>query len=234
MVKDARGQTLRLLLDTNIVIAHEDDSLEDPHINADSAATLIRTARDLGFELLVSSGTRRDVLQAPPELAAVRRRALAKYCTQLDAVPEKPDVRAQFPADLTANNRADLEVLSTFAAKVATALVTEDAQMRVRADRAGLRNVSSLDEAIEWVTALRQPTLDNAVAAQMPQAYQVNRHAPLFDSLQDDYDEFAAWWDKVVDERRHVIVLGEPENPTGIAVLKEESGEFGFGDLNPE
>ena len=40
------------------------------------------------------------------------------------------------------------------------------------------------DEANEWVTALRQPTLDNAVAAQMPQAYQVNRHAPLFDSLQ--------------------------------------------------
>lgn len=193
MVKDARGHTLRLLLDTNIVIAHEDDSVEEPHINADAAATLIRTARDLGFELLVSSGTRRDVLQAPPAFAAVRRRALDKYYTQLDAAPEDPEVRAQFPVVLRANNRADLEVLSTFAAKVATALVTEDVQMRVRADRAGLRNVFSLDEAIEWVTALRQPTLDNAVAAHMPHAYQVNRHAPLFESLRGDYDNFADW-----------------------------------------
>lgn len=230
MVKDARGSTLRILLDTNIVIAHEDDSIEKPHINADGAAALIRTARDLSFELLVSSGTRRDFLQAKPEHAAGRQRALNKYYHQLDAVPENSQVRAQFPADLTASNRADLEVLSTFAAGVATALVTEDTKMRDRASRAGLQDVFSLDEAIGWITALQRPTLDNAVSARMAHTYQINRDAPLFESLRDDYDHFSDWWHKVVDERRDAIILGDPDYPTGLAVLKAEADEFGLGD----
>lgn len=231
MARNPQGRALRLLLDTNIFIAYEDDSVEDPHVNAAAAATLIRTARELGFELLVSSGTGRDVLRAPPELAARRRRALEKYYQQLAAVADNPDIRKQFPAELTSNNRADLEVLSTFAAGVATALVTEDAQMRARAARAGLRNVFSLEEAIDWVTALRAPTLRNAVAARIPPAYQVNTRAPLFDSLRSDYRSFDTWWlDKVVNERRHVIVLDDPGDPTGIAVLKAETGEFGLGD----
>lgn len=228
---DIHGRTLRLLLDTNVVIAHEDDDAAEPHSNAAAATLLIRTARDLGFELLVSSGTRRDVLQAPEALSAARRRSLDKYYTQLDSVPEDPRVRAQFPATLTNNNRADLEVLSTFAAGVATALVTEDGRMRNRAGRAGLRNVFTLEDAIDWLAALRQPTLDNAVAAQVVAAYQVNRRAPIFDSLARDYQNFASWWqDNVVDQRRHVIILGERDDPTGIAVLKEEAGAFGLGD----
>jgi len=228
---DIHGRTLRLLLDTNVVIAHEDDDPADPHLNAAEAALLIRMARDLGFELLVSSGTRRDVLQAPEALSASRRRSLDKYYTQLDSVPDNPRVRAEFPATLSTNNRADLEVLSTFAAGVATALVTEDARMRTRAGRAGLRNVFNLEDATDWLAALRQPTLDNAVAAQVVAAYQVNRHASIFDSLARDYHDFASWWqDKVVDQRRHVIILGERDDPTGIAVLKDEAGEFGLGD----
>jgi len=231
MTRDARGKTMRLLLDTNIVIAHEDDDAADPHINAETASAVIRAARDLGFELLVSSGTRSDILRAPPEIQARRRRALDKYYTQLAAVPENPGVRAEFPADLTPNNQADLEVLSTYAAKVATVLVTEDVRMRARAFRAGLRNAFSLDEALEWLSALKQPTLDNAVSASMPEPYQVNRNAPIFDTLKVDYgpDDFTTWWDKVVDERRHVVILGSLDDPTGIAVLKEETGEFGLG-----
>lgn len=232
MSRDARGKTMRLLLDTNIVIAHEDDDATDPHINTETASAVIRAARDLGFELLVSSGTRSDILRAPPDIQARRRRALDKYYTQLASVPESAEVRAQFPTDLTPNNQADLEVLSTYAAKVATVLVTEDVRMRARAHRAGLRNVFSLDEALEWLSALKQPTLDNATSAAMPEAYQVNSNAAIFETLRADYgpEDFTAWWDKVVDERRHVIILGQSENPTGIAVLKEESGEFDLGE----
>ncbi|CAM3289893.1 hypothetical protein DFJ75_4961 [Williamsia muralis] len=230
MAKDPHGRTLRLLVDTNIVIAHEDDNPAEPHINAEDAAALIRLARDLGFELLVSHGTRTDFQNAPEPRRTTRQRTLDKYYVVLRAVGTNHAVRQQFPASLTRNNKADMEVLSAYSTGAATALVTEDRLMRSRAERAGLANVFSLAEAIDWLRALRDPTLANAAAAHMPAAYQVNRDAPLFASLSDDYPDFSRWWDKVVDERRSVILLGDNADPNGIAVLKEEHNAFGLGD----
>ena len=231
MATDAHGRTLRLLLDTNIVIAHEDDSAITPHVNADAAASLIRNARDLGFELVVSYGTKRDILRAPEPLRSERTRTLDKYYTQLEPVADDAAVREFFPDDLGPNDRADLEVLSTFAAGVATVLVTEDGKMRNRAARAGLGNVFALDDAVEWLRTLQSPTLTNAAAAVMPGAYQIRRDAYIFDSLHADYgDYFKTWWAKVVDERRPVIVLGDAQDPQGLAVLKEEANSFDLGD----
>ena len=99
--------------------------------------------------------------------------------------------------------------------------------MRARAASAGLGNVFDLDEALDWLAGLRAPELRNAAAAERVEAYQIPGDAPIFDSLKADYPQFPAWWqNKVVDERRPVIVLGELTNPEGLAVLKEEPGAF--------
>jgi hypothetical protein len=222
MAMDSRGRTLRLLLDTNIVIAHEDDDPACPDDSAEAAQALVQQARELGFELLVSDGTRRDFLGAPEPRRSLRQRSFRKYYTRLAPVPTNAAVRKEFPTDLTANDVADLEVLSAYATGAATALVTEDRRMRARASRAGLGNVFGLEDAIDWLRALQAPALVNAAAAHMPAAYQVSRAAAIFGSLEAEYDDFGSWWDKVVDERRPVIVLGDPADPSGIAVLKEE------------
>ncbi|WP_032392020.1 GNAT family N-acetyltransferase [Rhodococcoides fascians] len=220
----------RLLLDTNIVIAHENDGPE-PHLYAEAADTLVQLARHLGFELLLSNGTRSDFVNAPAGIRHTRLRTLQKYYRVLDRVPEDPRIRQQFPSDLSGNNAADLEVLSTYATGFATVLVTEDTVMRKRAARAGLTNVFDIDDAIDWLRELRDPTLHNAASADIVPAYRINRHADLFTSLRNDYAPFDHWWsDKVVRKDRPAIILGSPMAPDGLAVLKDESDAFGLGE----
>lgn len=230
MAKDADGRHLRLLIDTNIVIAHEDDEPEQ-HVNADRAQRLVREARELGFEILVSHGTVQDVLRAEEPRRGRRQRSLNRHYTHLRQVPDNPDVRAEFPAHLSSRNACDLQVLSVFATGAAIALVTEDRGMRNRAAAAGLKRVLDLNEALDWLAGLRAPELRNAAGVERVESYQVPLRAPIFDSLRQDYPDFDNWWlKKVVDQRRAVLVLGDHEEPEGVAALKDESGESGLAD----
>ena len=97
MSTDSQGRTLRLLVDTNVVIAHEDDDPASPHMNADRAGQLLRLARELGLEILVSAGTVDDFLRAPEPRRSQRRRSLRKHYTELARVATNPAVRASFP-----------------------------------------------------------------------------------------------------------------------------------------
>lgn len=225
------GPRPRLLLDTNVVIAHEDDGSEH-HPHAATAAQLVELAHSMGFEILLSNGTRRDFLRAPDLIRAKRMRLLEKYYRTLQAVPESANVRAQFPDSLNANDAADVEVLSTYDTGLANILVTEDVRMKRRAQRAGLRDVLSISAAVDWLRELRAPNLDNASAAHVVDAYLISRQAPIFTSLRGDYPEFDDWWtSKVVHEERDAIILGATETPDGLAVLKPEENTFDLGNL---
>lgn len=230
MAKDTDGRRLRLLIDTNIVIAHEDDE-DEPHTNARRAQRLVREARDLGFEVLISHGTVQDVLRADEPRRSRRRSSLNKHYTQLRPVSPDPDLRERFPPNLEDNDSSDLQILSVFATDAAIALVTEDRKMRNRAAQAGLKRVLNLDDALDWLAGLRAPELRNAAGVERVEAYQIPLRAPIFDSLRHDYPDFEGWWrDKVVDQRRTVLVLGDQDAPEGVAVLKDESDESDLAD----
>lgn len=56
-----------VLIDSNVFIAAEAYGADgDPH--GREAAALLRLVNQLGYELVVSHGTRSDLLQAPPDL----------------------------------------------------------------------------------------------------------------------------------------------------------------------
>ncbi len=213
-----------VLIDSNIFIAAEDHG-GDGHVHGADAATLIRLTNELGYELVVSNGTRSDILAADADRRERRRRALERY-TVLQPVPQNAAARAQFPEHLSDNDRADLEVLSTFATGRARWLVSQDRQLRQRAGRANLGNVLSLDVAIALFGALRDPYTLRLPTARMVEAYVIDQAAGIFTSLKDDYPEFGTWWtDKVVPERRQVILVGENSAPEGLAVLKVEHNQ---------
>ncbi|GAA1955202.1 hypothetical protein GCM10009798_13040 [Nocardioides panacihumi] len=222
--------TLRpaVLIDSNLFIAAEDNP--EGHVYGAEAAELVRLVPEVGFQLLLSQGTRSDILQAPPAVRERRHRQLAKY-TVLAAAPVNQSVREQFPAVLTSNNSADIEVLNTFATGRARWLVTEDAQMRGRAIRAGLDGVLSLTEALDFLHSLKSPATVHGPAVYEVEGYQVQLGASIFDSLRADYEGFDDWWrDKV--SNRPVIVLGDTEDPQGVGVLKAETAPYGLtGDL---
>jgi predicted nucleic acid-binding protein len=210
-----------ILVDTNIFVAAEQHTDDENHPYGREAAELLRLAAGLGFRVCLSHATARDVASAPGDLGKRRRRALAKYDVLRPAhVPES--VRRAFGDVRRSQHRNDLQVVATFAAGVAQFLVSNDAQLRSRARRAGLENVLSLDEALAYLRTLQRPTLVLPPAAERIEPHQVNVDAPLFDTLKADYD-FVTWWrTKVVPERRDVLVVGDPAEPDAVAVLKVE------------
>lgn len=218
--------TGRILVDTNVVIAHENDSHHED-VHATAAASMMALARGLDFSVVVSHGTAEDFTRAPSELARHRRKLLDKYYAVMKPVPPNQNVRQQFPDAMSDNDRSDLEVLSAYATGYAAALVTEDTRMLTRARRAGLQNVLTIAQARTWLGELKNPALHNAAAARWTDAYAVKIDAPIFDSLRADYPGFVDWWrSKVVPERRPVILLGDNPDPEGVAVLKDEPGAF--------
>lgn len=227
MVPDA---PISILIDSNVFIAAEDHGGAG-HVHGVLAAALLRLAARLGYRITISNGTRSDVLEAPPELRARRQRALSKYVV-LRPVPTNMAVREFFPAELSANDAADLEVLSTFATGVATWLVSQDRRLRARARSAGIGNVHSLDSAVGMLEALATDTPLRVPAAEHVSAYEIDPTANIFETLKADYKDFADWWrSKVVAEDRKVIVLGDAADPSGIAVLKTENDRpYGLPD----
>ncbi len=214
------GEELTLLIDSNVFIAVEDHSAGG-HPFGRQAAELLRLSQKLHYRLALSHGTVSDLLTAPMPTRSQRRKALEKYVVLKHVEPDL-QIRSSFPDVLTDNNRADLEVLSTFLRSGADWLVTNDRKMRNRAVRSGLPQTLSIDAAIELLRPLVSPELQ-APAAELTEAHTIDVNSEIFESLRTDYREFGDWWlRKVCREWRDVIIIGSPNTPEGVAVLKTE------------
>ena len=98
------------------------------------------------------------------------------------------------PGELSRNDQADLQVLATFATGVADWLITQDSKLASRAKKAGVQDVFSAEEALDWLASWRAPELPNAATARIVPPYTINLAAPVFDSLRADYTGFDDWW----------------------------------------
>lgn len=210
-----------VLVDSNVFIAAEDHGT-DGHPSGPDASNLLRLVQELGYSLLLSNGTRSDILHATEPRRSRRLRALDKYVV-LEPVPENLAISNVFPQNLNENDRADCEVLTAFATGRAQWLVSDDRRLRTRATAAGLDNVLRLGDAVAMFSALTGHTPTALPAVKFVKAYQIALAAPIFDSLRVDYPDFDEWWlSKAVPGDRDVALIGEAASPIGIAVLKPE------------
>jgi len=223
-------QPLSLLIDSNIFIAAADHS-QDGHMFGSEAAELLRACHQLGFRVIISSGTKADLERAGARRDS-RERELAKFYV-VAPVPVPADLagRAGFPPHLSPSDAADLEVLATFKAGLGDWLISNDARFRKRAKRVvnDPDTVYSLAEAVDALRRLQ------GTPTQMPsvltcKAYELNLGAQIFEQLESDYPAtsidagFEDWWrTKVVAEERAAIILGRTHDPEGVAVLKVQS-----------
>lgn len=217
-----------ILIDSNIFIAIAAHGA-DGHEWGQAASEMLSLAAQLNYRVLLSAGTRTDLLKSG-ELRAQREAQLAKFHA-LNRVPlNRPaGVTAGFPIAISGNDEVDLEVLSTFLTGAASWLISNDGTLRKRAKRVtDPDTVYSLDEALDALNRLiARPTVLPAVST-VP-AYTLSLDAPIFTGLKEGYPPtgedpgFVRWWrTKVAADHRLAIILGEPGNPEGLAVLKPE------------
>ncbi|MGN7149294.1 hypothetical protein ACTHQ6_09920 [Arthrobacter sp. SAFR-179] len=219
---------LRVLMDTNIVVAIEGDEDAD-HLNHKSASTVYRLVQDAGGQMSILENQFDDISRIQDRLLRDRRRRQLEKYPRLGRVELPPQFldKARYAPNLRAqsNDGVDAALLLTLQRNAATWLITEDRKLHAHARHAGLQErVMMLDDAQGVLTAL---------SGQLPVHYSVDDvqpHTldpvqPFFDSLRSDYGDFSKWWDKVVTERRTCLVIGGGNDLRGLAVLDRQEPE---------
>lgn len=217
---------LRLLLDSNVVIAVEPFSGELEQ-DLEVGARLLRLANEQSHLLCVAPATRDDLLQGKDPIRREQRLAeLAKFHLLAEA-PVTSALRDRAgPSAPGTNDARDLRLLAELEAGAVTHLVTNDLRLLRRASRAGLGDaVLTLQDAAELLAGFAPEELQPPPRVTKVPAYTLNVEDPIFDGLRGDYPEFDDWLKKVRRESdtRKCYIIEERGAYAGLALLKPEA-----------
>ena len=216
---------LRLLLDSNVIIAAEP---YDGHLESEmtDATRLLRLANEQGHVLCYAPATEEDLREsADPQRRTQRLAELGKF-SRLGEVAPSPSLQAAFPAaEPGSNDHRDLRILAALEAGAAGLLVTNDVRLRRRARRAGLGEATlSLAEAVDLLLGFAPTEVPLPPRVTRIESYQIDSTQSIFDGLREDYPPFDAWLEKVKrdsDQRDCYVVLQE-DRYAALAILKHE------------
>ncbi|MBO0843882.1 MAG: GNAT family N-acetyltransferase [Nocardioides sp.] len=220
-----RALRLRLLLDSNVVIAVEPYSgVLEPGMR--SGAKLLRLANEQGQLLCVTVATRDDLLEAKDPAQRAQRLAELEKFHILEEVPIPDALTARVGNSVPGtNDHRDLRIIAALHAGAATHLVTDDYKLRRRAERAGLaERVMTLEEAVALLAQFEPAETPPPPRVSKPATYTLRTDDPIFDSLRADYDEFDDWFAKVraESETRTCYLIDEGDRHAALAILKPE------------
>lgn len=214
-----------ILIDSNVFLHLEDYSLASS-VDGRQAANVSKYAGMLGYNLALAQGTLDDLNNAGQK-KELRLRQTERYPVIVPEGAGDLAQRAGFPIPTNDNDARDLSILSVLDQGLAAWLVTNDVSLRKRAKRAGIDRVVSISQMYDLLTAVAKPDpVPPAITTPAPS--EINIDSPFFESLKASYDDFTGWWDKVVIEKRKILLLGDTNNPEGIAVLKTRDQDYGL------
>jgi hypothetical protein len=211
----------KLLIDTHIVIG-----LEDPQPVQSPLADLVRLCGEHSVGLFVEGANYDDVLRDTDSTRrAVTLSKLGKF-QKLRGIPllDEAELVARYGTIKNENDRSDVRLLVALSAKAVDFLVTQDAGLRRRAERAGLgANIFSVEEALEWLkqTFTETPVVLPYVVER--KAYEISKDHAIFASLRADYQGFDEWFDKCRKQHRDCWVLEIGGTIAGLVIRKEET-----------
>ena len=213
---------LKLLLDTNIVIA-----LEDPRTVPPGMAALVQKAQLHGLTLFLDDACIADI-ERDPNLE--RREATLSKLRKFPALPgvahrSESEMVARFGDVRSPNDRCDVLMLDTLDLNVVDFLVSEDIGLHKRAERATLRDrVFTVREALAWIQRAFEPRDFRLPYVVSRKAYQIPASDPIFDSLREGYPDFDRWWsEKCVAQHRDCWVVEIDGQLAGLVVYKLET-----------
>lgn len=224
------GGSLRVLMDTNIILAIEGDR-EAQHVNNEQASAVYRLIHAAGGQVSIIDNQLDDFSRIMDQALQQRRhRQLRKYprLGRLD-LPSEFLTSAGYSSDLRvrSNDGVDAALLLALQRNAASWLITEDRRLHSHARRLGLQErVMGLEDALGALSAL---------SGRLPPHYTVDEVEPhtldpnqaFFESLSADYLGFPLWWEeKVVAERRTCLLIGHRSEVRGLAVLDRQQPEI--------
>lgn len=217
--------TLTYLIDTNILIALEDDHTVQPAFSA-----LISCATQHGVKIFIHAAARDDINRDKDD----KRRKIS--LSKLEKFPVLERIRGltnvklehEFGPIPRPNDVVDSTLLHTLQTGVVDFLVTEDNGLHKRARRhsneLGSR-ILRVADAVELLQTTFEPKNKNPIryVDQVP-AHTIPLEDPIFDSLREGYPSFDNWWtEKCVRQQRDCWIIDDQEQGlAGLIVKKDE------------
>jgi rRNA-processing protein FCF1/GNAT superfamily N-acetyltransferase len=213
---------IKLLIDTNILIAVEDPGPMDPRV-----ALMLRQCANYSIQIHVEDATIADLDRDENVLRKAASISRAQRFSRLTEIHHPSDefLADRFGPIRSVNDRGDVRLLATVDRGIADILVTEDVEIHRRASRAGIaERVVTIDEALTWIEKtfgeknVHLPRIEDRVA------YQIDSTDPLFETLCADYPGFPHWYDeRCIRQHRRCWVARIGGGLAGLVIRKEES-----------
>ncbi|MEO8051985.1 MAG: PIN domain-containing protein [Acidobacteriota bacterium] len=223
--------TMRILLDTNILIHRE-------------AATVVR--RDIGKLFYWLDKLRCDKCVHPASLEEIGKhqdeRVRSTFAAKLQSyqvlkttAPIAPVVQTLGVADKTENDRNDTILVNELYANRVDILISEDRGLHKKSLALNIADRTfTIDAYLEKVIAENPELVDYGVLAVRKVAIgHVDVHSEFFDSFRDEYagDTFDRWFNKKADEPAYVCHEGQ--DLVAFLYLKVEGPGENYGDIEP-
>jgi ribosomal protein S18 acetylase RimI-like enzyme len=213
---------LKLLLDTNIVIALEDFK----PLSADLAA-LSQKAQLHGLTLFIDEAAIRDVNRDPDLERRTRTLSKLSRFPLLEEVAHSNEdsILTRFGHSKHDNDRCDALMLDSLYLGIVDFLISEDVGLHKRAARSGLADrVFHIAGALSWIRRTFEPQEFRLPYVIARKAHQISLADPFFETLRDDYPEFDHWFEgKCRREHRDCWVVEIDHRLAGLAIRKDES-----------
>lgn len=224
--KVSRDPKKTVVLDTNIFI-HAQDYAQRDHEAGEVAAEVLQAVGELGYTPVIAQGTLDDLARSG-DFKDARTRQAERYARLVPGPPGDLRQRAGYGEVLGTNDECDLRILAALDQGLAAWLITNDKRMIGHAAQAGLTHVLDARQFLEFLEPARRPLWSPPRVEAVPPG-EVNIGSPFFSPLVGSYPEFRDWWaGKVIPQKRTTLVVGEPENPLALVVLKEEDADYGL------
>jgi len=223
---------LRLLIDTNVLIALEPVTLGDREKGLANAAELNRLASGQGHQLCVHPETARELGRDRDEArAGIRGQLLGKY----NELGSPPPITAHIEnvlgrVEIGSHDWVDHALLAAVFGDAVDFLITEDRGIHAKARRMEVENrVLTMNEAVSTLRDLydtkpETPPLVRAIAC-----HQLNSDDPIWDSFRAEYPQFDAWLAGCKRKGRPAWVVDVDNRYAGIAIVKADQDPAEYG-----
>ena len=224
-------ETMRVLLDTNILIHRE-------------AATVVR--RDIGALFFWLDRLKCDKCVHPASLEEIGRhrdpRVRSTFDTKLQSyqllkttAPASTAVQQLGVTDRTENDRNDTILVNELYSNRVDVLISEDRGLHNKAITLGIADRTfTIDAFLEKAIAENPELVDYKVLAVRKVVFgHVDVHSDFFDSFREDYggDAFDKWFNKKADEPAYICYEGH--DLVAFLYLKVEGPAENYGDIQP-
>jgi hypothetical protein len=213
-------RTMRTLIDTNIIIPLEDDSILESRF-ADFCREASKTS-----DLIIHPASKLDIdRDKNEERKKIILSKISKY-QELEKPPEpKKDFLTELSVDKDPNNIVDAKLLYSVFRNSVNFLVTEDKGIHKKAIKLSINErVLTIDQALTLFSRLVDREIPTHTLINHIPAYNLNITDPFFDSLRDDYgiNKFNIWFEKICREGRNCWALID-DKILAVNIYKEES-----------